>query len=175
MQKKWIFFKIISILLQLFTILIIAYLAYTLVFSFQELQAYNIIAMLCSIFLFTVICLFALLNIFILTKNYPDKFIDNTKVLLFNIFSVFYFIAIVLIFAIYSYGIFDTVKSFSENNIDAPGIEALIAFTIYQFCLIYILIQSIKLKKLIYKNAQLKALEMSADEKDILSSIIIEN
>lgn len=153
----------------------IAGLGYTLIERFERLQKANIIGIVTVIILSVIVVLFSLINFSLLRNNYPNKNLTPTKKNFYTAILGFYCLTTLLVSGVYFYGTFDTIKSLTNGSGSKSGIEVLIGMTLFLFFLIYILIQSIKLEKLIYKNAQLKALEINADEKDILSSIIIDN
>ncbi len=152
----------------------IAGLGYTFIERFERLQKVNVIGIVTVIILFVSIILFALINFNLLKKNYPDKNLSVAKLDLYNTLLVFYCLTALITTALYFYHIYETIASYKNGIKDETGLDVLIGMTLFMFSIFYILIQSLKLKKLISKNAQLKVLDIENNENDILSSIHLE-
>ncbi len=158
MPKKWKVFKVIAIVQIVFSLLIIASLAYSMATNYHNLKTSNFLWNALFLILFTNLFAFPVLNIYIIQKNFPNTDLTSNNHSLFLFLFIFYCIAIFCITLVYFYGIYDTINRFSKGKEDDLSILMLAIFSILIFSGIYILINSLKLKRLIKLNAEEKQL-----------------
>ncbi len=158
MPTKWKIFKVIAIVQIVFSLLIIASLSYTLATKYHNLETSNFLWNGLFLILFTVLFAFPVLNIHLLQKYYPNTELTSNIHSLFLFLFIFYSLAILSITLVYFYGIYDTIDRFNKGKEDDLSIQMLAIFSILIFSSIYILINSLTLKKLIKLNAREKQL-----------------
>lgn len=171
MHKNWL--KIVMAIQIFISLLFLAALGYTFIISPNIFKGQMLINLLITTVVITIPLLFCFTNIYIFQKNYPNNIFSIRLKNIFTILYVLYCICGLFFLVTVSIGIYDTVQSVIRGSKNTQAVYIMSGMVIFLLSIFYILFQSIKLKKLIHQNAQLKAFEIHSDEKDILSSIVI--
>ena len=175
MKKNLLTFKIVMAIQICISLLFLGALGYTFIISPNIFKGQMLINLVITTIVIIIPLLFCFTNIYIFQKNYPNNIFSIRLKNIFIILYVLYCICGFIFLVTVSMGIYDTARSFMKGSKNTQAIYIMSGMVIFLISIIYILFQSIRLKKIIHKNAQLKELELNTDEKDILSSIIIKN
>lgn len=173
MQKNWLTLKIVMAIQIIISLIFLVALGYTFIISPNIFIGQMLINLLLTTVIITIPLLFCLTNIYILKKNYPNNIFSVTLKNIFTILYVLYCICGLIFLVTVSLGIYEISQSEIRGSKNTQAVYIMSGMVIFLLSIFYTLFQSIKLKKFIHKNAQLKALEIHSDEKDILSSIVM--
>ncbi len=159
MIKKWAIFRVVIIIQLVISIAVIVALAFTFYNIVDQDYDYRQSVLtgtgVCMAAFFLVV-LFDCFCLYLLQRRYPDKELSVSNKILFVLSIFFISISTLISVAITIYGLTETVTDW-ENNKDMLTLFILLFSILYSTGLIYSLINVIKLKRAIRKNATANA------------------
>lgn len=145
-NEKYRAFKILAIVQLVFSIIILTAIGYTIVKNFQTIEKMNPYFLVVTILTNIIILLFAVFNIYLVQKKYPDQTLTPISNLLYNILLFLYCISNIVFSYVFVKGLIGIVDGINRGRQDFLNRMIFCGIFIFLFCIIYNLFTSLKMK-----------------------------